>query len=155
MTNATVAARMIQGASAQQDETAQERISSAAGRHPSNGLSAAVWVTGSLALAADLERAILRQGWEAQLVSGLEFSPAELKAIAAILQRRRIIPVLSLPQEDSGLKQDIMAMFGADSVFAAEQPTLHSQWIGAAVNWLDQLQERLTAKEAGDGPGTD
>jgi sulfate adenylyltransferase subunit 1 len=156
ITNATVAAGILQGAVREPlphestqlasfpSKTAGGPVRSPGRRAKKKGLIAAIWVVGRAALAEDLER-MLRNGWTVQLVSGQEFGPAELKAIATILQRRRVVTILSLPKEDIELKRAITDAFGETRVFTAEQPTPDSQLAPLVLNWLDELGLKRSA----------
>jgi sulfate adenylyltransferase subunit 1 len=145
MTNATVAAGMIEESSRQHllttstaAKAADEEFSHSAEETQTENLHAAVWITGSEFLADELEHAILREGWPVQLVSALEFSVIELKAIAKVLRRMPVIAIFFIPGEDARLQQEIAFIFGEDSMMAAK-PSASDSELPAIVNWLRGL----------------
>jgi len=156
ISNATVAAGMIEGSNELQPSRATERTlepfnASVDARIESTQTKqqapAAVWITGRAAVAKLLERTIQEEGWQAQLVSGAEFAATELKAIATILQRQATVTILSLPEEDTGLRRSIAAIFGQELMFTAEQSAPDAEVVSSALNWLRHIQEQPEREE--------
>jgi sulfate adenylyltransferase large subunit len=156
ISNATVAAGMIQGSSEPQPSRATVRTfeSSNAGidapvesTRTKQQPSAAVWITGRTGLAKILERTIQEEGWQAQLVSQSEFTAIELKAVATILQRRAIVTIVSLPEEDIDLRGSIAAIFGQKLMFTEEQSAPDAEVVSSALDWLRSIQKQAKREE--------
>jgi sulfate adenylyltransferase subunit 1 len=156
ISNATVAAGMIEGSNEQQlshkaapaTESSGAKINTPGGGiHRTPHRPAAIWIAERRFLAESLERALLEEGWQVQLVSGWEFAPVELRAIATILQRRGVITLLSLPQEDIGLRRAITSIFGPELTFTAEQSTAEPEALVAALAWLRGAQKHTKPEE--------
>jgi hypothetical protein len=159
ITNATVAAGMIQGTGRDllprelaqiahsPHDTARGLVLPPARRVKKRDLAAAIWIVGRTTLAESLERTIWQNGWAVQLVSGQEFGSVELKAIATILQRRQVVTILSLPSEDIELRQKITSTFGQPWVFTADQSIRDSQLAPLVSDWLRELEKELEKKE--------
>jgi sulfate adenylyltransferase large subunit len=148
ITNATVGAGMIQGpgrglSSREVAEISQSPGKLTVGFVPPFGirgrekhLPAAIWVVGRTDVAEDLERSLFQNGWAAQLLLGKEFGPSELKAIATILQRRRVVTILSLSRENIRLKEAITAIFGDSLVLGLTRTLSDSQSLSFVLDWL-------------------
>lgn len=148
ITNTTVAAGMIQGPtrdlpSREVAEIPQSSVAPTIKFVPPLGkrgrkrhLPAAIWVVGRTSLAEDMEHSLLQNGWAVQLLSGKEFRPSELKAIATILQRRRVVTILSLPRENARLKEAITAVFGHSCVLVLAWTFSDSQSLSFVLDWL-------------------
>lgn len=159
ITNATVAAGMIQGPertlrSHAEAEISQPSVQPTVRFRPSPGkrgrkkhLPAAIWVEGRASLAKDLEHALLQNGWSVQLLSGEEFGSGELKAIATILQRRQVVTILSLSRVNIKLKEAITTIFGDSRVFAPVIQLPDSRPLSLVLDWLRDL--RRTVKKGG------
>jgi sulfate adenylyltransferase subunit 1 len=156
ISNATVAAGMIEGSSEPQASRATARPLesysanfdvSVESSHTEQQTPAAVWITGRAAVAKLLERTIQEEGWQTQLVSRSEFTSPELKAIAKILQRQAIVTILSLPEEDIDLRRSIAAIFGQKLVFTAEQSAPDAEVVASALNWLRNIQKQPREEE--------
>jgi len=158
LTNATVAAGMIRGPERNLLPRKVDKVSPSPAKSnvivPSGKrgrkkhLPEVIWIVGRTDLAKDIECAILQDGWSVQLLSGREFGPGELKAIATILQRRRVVTVLSLSRGSTKLKQVITAIFGDPSIFVMPRNLPDSQSRSLVLDWLHDLRERDEKGEA-------
>jgi sulfate adenylyltransferase large subunit len=152
ISNATVAAGMIEGSTAR-DSSSDVPVavplieadgSVALKPSRSEKVSAAVWISGRQSLAETLERTILHEGWKAQLISTLEFSQTELKAIAKILYRTGVIAIISVPGEEPELRQAIATIFGLRFMFVPEYSSSdsNSESVSAVMAWLRSMDEQ-------------
>jgi sulfate adenylyltransferase subunit 1 len=151
ISNATVAAGMIEGSSESQSsrtavpaaEFSSESVDAPLeSTHTKQQSPAVVWVVGRTALAEIIERTIHEEGWQVQLISGSEFSAIELKAITAILQRRGVVTILSLPDEDIDLRRSIAAIFGQRLMLTEEQSAPDADIVSYALAWLRNIQKQ-------------
>jgi sulfate adenylyltransferase large subunit len=154
ITNATVAAGMIEASGRQHSPHApppagfpDSGFSPADGRMHTENLSAA-WITARPSLAGELESATLQGRWPVQWISGLEFNAAELKAIAKVLRRMRVLAVFFIPGEDTELPREITSIFGADSVMIEEPSASNSELFTTMMDWLRGLTERAKKKHS-------
>ncbi|HEY6307690.1 MAG TPA: sulfate adenylyltransferase subunit CysN, partial [Candidatus Angelobacter sp.] len=114
MTNATVAAGMIEGkvesahtSPAAQGRTRLEERMSRNGHPP-----AALWIVNRQPLATRIERQVFEKGWQVQLVSNAEFRNAELNPVVTMLQRTGMIAIFSPATDDPDLRNAITAIYG-------------------------------------------
>ncbi len=157
LSNATVAAGMIEGGGDAGEDSFEFARNAGSTRLSSNGAmsgeptqkkqsAAAIWVAGRPSLAKKLELAALQQKWQVQLISGQEFSAAELKAIGTVLQRMGTIAVFSIAEDDPSLSRVIESIFGERFVFHAGSQEEDALAEGEILAWLQGVQE-----EAGQG----
>lgn len=140
ITNVTVAAGMIEAA-AEGRRTERSEISSP---QPMNGKSrspAALWIVGRQFVAEKLAHVAREEGRRAELISGLEFDSAQLRAVARVLQRTGITAILHLPHDDIGLKQEVISAFGPESVFRAHLPVSDTEAVARMLEWLREIGE--------------
>ena len=156
ISNATLAAGMIESSSEPQpslsglqaSEPPGGRVDTIVGDAQGQGQRpAAFWIVRHQFLAEVLERSILKEGWQAQLVSGSEFGAVELRAIATILQRRGVVAILSLPEEPMGLRRAIASIFGQDLLFTTQQSMPDEEALVAALDWLRSVQKQSRREE--------
>ncbi len=126
LTNATVAAGMIEAANQKEDRLRE--------------LPVAFWIIGRDGVAQKLANAVQKQGCRAQLVSGAEFGAAQLAAVVSVLQRMGISAILHLPHNDENLKQAIVSSFGQGSVFNQELPANDDAAVAAMLDWLSNAE---------------
>jgi len=135
ITNATVAAGMIQAKS--------EHSRSEPSVHRKQRIPAALWIVGRQSVAEKL--AHLAQNGDrdlrAELVSALEFGPAQLLAVASVLRRMGITVIFHLPQDDAALKESVLSTFGQRSFFDADLPINDGEAVTTMVDWLRGLEE--------------
>ncbi|HKD83006.1 MAG TPA: sulfate adenylyltransferase subunit CysN [Candidatus Angelobacter sp.] len=161
LTNATVAAGMIQGPALNPSSSSAAGISPLAAqraaevapqsaKHVENKrVAAAIWLVGNSSLAENLEHRIQQNGWPVQLLSTEEFVPAELRAIATVLKRRGVVTIVSLPTEDPALKEAIDNTFGDMRVLTPDETLGNSHALSSVLDWLHDLQTRSKR----EGPG--
>jgi sulfate adenylyltransferase large subunit len=145
VTNATVAAGMIEGKSetgsavhaASPRIMLQERVNR-------NGHSpGALWLVDRPALAERIERAIFDRGWQAQIVPVNEFGAANLRPVVTLLQRMGAIAVFSVARNDDhpALRRAIAAIYGEQSFLVRDQlPVSDAEACLAVLASLDELQ---------------
>jgi sulfate adenylyltransferase subunit 1 len=149
MTNATVAAGMIEGASEPWDNAKRDgnltRGISLEERTRRNGHPpAAFWIVDRPGLAERIERAAFEQGWQAQVVSSTEFPAADLIAIAAMLQRMGVIAIFSTTKDDHDLKSSVAAIYGEHAFFQGDRlPPSDVKACAAAVAALAALTDKF------------
>lgn len=132
ITNATVAAGMIEAASERENRT--------------RDLPVAFWIIGRDGLPEKLADAAQKQGRRVQVVSGVEFGAAQLSAVVSVLQRMGVSPILHVPIEaDAGLKQAVIASFGQRSVFDSDLPANDDAAIHTMLDWLHNEEGELPA----------
>jgi sulfate adenylyltransferase subunit 1 len=149
MTNATVAAGMIEGKVesahtplvAQGRTRLEERVSR--NGHP----PAALWIVNRQPLAARIEREVFEKGWQVQLVSSAEFRTPELNPVVTMLQRMGMIAIFSLTTDDPDLRNAITAIYGEQSFFSADQlPASDAEACVLIMYWLDGLQRSFESQ---------
>jgi sulfate adenylyltransferase large subunit len=144
VTNATVAAGMIEGKSeagaahaASPRIVLQERV----GR---NGHSpAALWLVGRPTLAEQVERAIFSRGWQGLIVPVAEFGAVGLGPVGSALQRMGAIAVFSVARNDDhpDLRRAMATIFGEQSFLVCDQlPVSDPEACVAVLASLDELQ---------------
>jgi bifunctional enzyme CysN/CysC/sulfate adenylyltransferase subunit 1 len=149
VTNATVAAGMI--------EAGSEQPRSQGSVHEKRRVPAAMLIVGRQSVAERLVHLAQKQdqnqnkyqgqnqdqdeAGRMELVSGAEFEPAQLLAVASVLRRMGITAILHLPQDDPALKQSVISTFGERSVFHAELPADESEAVTTILDWLSDLEE--------------
>ena len=145
LNNATVAAGMIERSSADGDSVELNAYSSSARQSRNRETSevaqkkqraAAIWIAGRPSLARKLELVGLQQKWQLQLISGQEFSAAELKAIGTVLQRMGTVAVFSVAEDDPSLRCVIESIFGEQFVFHAGLEMDNAQAESEILAWL-------------------
>ncbi|HKV95808.1 MAG TPA: sulfate adenylyltransferase subunit CysN [Candidatus Angelobacter sp.] len=152
LSNATVAAGMIEGSGDAGDSLESHTDAGLAGQLGNRGLessepaqkkqiAAAVWVGGRPSLAKKLELTALQQKWQVQLISGQEFSAAELKAIGTVLQRMGTIAIFSVAEDDRSLRRVIESIFGERFVFHAGTQMEDAHAETEILAWLQSVQE--------------
>jgi sulfate adenylyltransferase large subunit len=153
VTNATVAAGMIEGKSeaggaahaAPPRIVLQERM----GR---NGHSpAALWLVGRPTLAEQVERAIFSRGWQALIVPVAEFGAMGLSPVGSALHRMGAIAVFSVAGNDDhpDLRRAMATIFGEHSFLVYDQlPVSDSEACLAVLASLDGLQRGATARKS-------
>jgi sulfate adenylyltransferase large subunit len=163
ITNATVAAGMIQGPGRNLPSREVAEIFQSPAKPPvelepsfskrgrKRHLPAVIWVVGRSSLAKDMEHAILQNGCAVQLVSGEEFGPSELKAIATILRRRQVVTILSLSRENIQLKEAITAIFGESWILGLARTLSDSQSLSLVLDWIHDLRKKKEKR----GPGNE
>ena len=146
MSNATVAAGMIEDQAEAMDTPTLPQQASAEERVGRNGHPpAALWIVGRPALAQRVESALFAKGWQSQVVSNAEFGASELLAVIRVLQRTGTIAVCSVTQEDLDLRRAIIALAGEDSFVAADRlPASDTEAVVALLRLLDELQCNFT-----------
>ena len=144
MSNATVAAGMIDGKAEAADAPRQASVSrvSQAERTRRNGHSpAALWIVSRPALVERVERSLFDKGWLAQVVSIAEFRSAS-RDVAASLHRLGAIAIFSLSsvnEEERQLRQAISEVYGDDHFFAADElPASDVAACDVLLRWLNQ-----------------
>lgn len=137
ITNATVAAGMIEAKS--QHSRPQPSV------HRKRRVPAAVWIVGRQSVAEKLAHLAQNddQDRRAELVSGLEFGPAQLLAVGSVLQRMAVTVIFHLPQDDPALKQLVLSTFGQRSFLDADLPINDGEAVTTILEWLRQLEERV------------
>lgn len=122
ISNATVAAGMIEGAAAaaRVSDTggAQQRVSSFDRSERFGHGPAVVWIEDEERLAQQVERALFDEGWLVQLVSAAEFQPSELPAIARVLQKSGCIAVFPASALTAQQRRTVEEIFGSEAFFA-------------------------------------
>jgi bifunctional enzyme CysN/CysC/sulfate adenylyltransferase subunit 1 len=134
ITNATAAAGMIQARS----EHSRSESSGHRGRIP-----AALWIVGRQSVAEKVVHLTQNddRAPRAELVSALEFGPAQLLAVASVLRRMGITVIFHLPQDDLALKQSVLSTFGQGSFFDADLPINDGEAVTTIMDWLRELEE--------------
>ena len=144
MTNATVAAGMIEGEVAAEDlpsHTVRDRAFPEARPARNGHLPYVLWIVGRPFLAGKIERALFDKGWQAQLVSNTEFSVPELRAVIRVLQRIGTTAVCSISADDADLRREVAAICGDSSFFPADLlPGGDEEACGVLVRALDKQQ---------------
>jgi sulfate adenylyltransferase large subunit len=146
VTNATVAAGMI--------EARSEQSRSQLSVHRNSRVPAAVWIVGRQSLAEKLAHLAHQQGQDQnqkvagrmELVSGREFEPAQLLAVASVLRRMGITVILNLPQDNLALKESVISTFGQRSVFHAELPAGDHEGVSVILDWLHRLEQEEASR---------
>jgi sulfate adenylyltransferase subunit 1 len=149
MTNATVAAGMIEGkvegayaARAPQGHTRLEARMSRNGHPP-----AALWIVDRPALAANIEREVFERGWQVQIVSNAEFPAAGLNPVITMLQRLGLVAIFSVNADDPDLRQAIAAVYGEEAFFPADRLlAANTEACAQVMQWLDARQVSFIAK---------
>ena len=152
LSNATVAAGMIERSGDADGDSFEFRKNAGSASLVSNGTTssesaqkkqtaAAIWVAGRPSLAKRLELAALQQKWQVQLISEQEFSAAELKAIGTVLQRLGTVAVFSVAEDDPSLSKVIESIFGEQFVFHAGSQMDDAQAESEILAWLQSVQE--------------
>jgi bifunctional enzyme CysN/CysC/sulfate adenylyltransferase subunit 1 len=150
MTNATVAAGMIEGGAEAKETLAQAPRSrtSLQERATRNGHPpAALWIAGRPGLAEQIERALFDRGWQAQLVSDSEFLTPELHAAITVLHRMGVITVCSMTADEDDLRDAIATLYGEAAFFTADQlAASDKQACAELLRSLDELQRSTTGQ---------
>jgi len=121
MTNATVAAGMIENEVKASDHVAQAPSPAFLRPDGNTHRSAVLWIVSRTALAEKVENTLFDNGWQAQLVSNAEFGSSELLSIVSVLQRMGTVAVCSITEEDAGLRKEITDLCGEASFLPADQ----------------------------------
>jgi sulfate adenylyltransferase large subunit len=140
ITNATVAAGMIEAAAEGPDATSA-RTAPRQRRSGAIRSAAALWIVDRQPVADKLVHVAQEEGHRTELISGSEFDSAQLRAVATVLQRIGVNTILHLPHDDIGLKQEVISMFGSESVFRAHLPVNDTEAVAAMLHWLRELGE--------------
>jgi sulfate adenylyltransferase subunit 1 len=149
MTNATVAAGMIEGkVEAARAAQTPQRLTRLEAHMSRNGHPpAALWIVDRPALAHTIEREVFEKGWQVQIVSNAEFPAAGLNPVITMLQRLGLVAIFSVTADDLDLRQAIAAVYGEDAFFAADSlPASDKEACGQVIHWLKELQRSFTAK---------
>lgn len=140
--NGTVAAGMIVESQSLEPETiGVERVRLSERIRRNGHPPAAVWVMNRPDLALMLERAIFERGWNAQILSGDEFEPNQLKAAAKALQASGAITLFSLPTHTvPELQAEIQGIFGREHLHEISPGEAGpADTVAALMQWLDRL----------------
>src|SRR5262249_12573370 len=117
MSNATVAAGMIEGAAEKEVVLSLETgPTSHSERVRRNGHPpAALWIVGRQGLAERIERIFFGKGWQVHLVSISEFGEQSLRPVAVTLHRLGMVAIFVSPEEGSPLESLVRAIYGEAS----------------------------------------
>jgi bifunctional enzyme CysN/CysC/sulfate adenylyltransferase subunit 1 len=148
MSNATVAAGMIEGKA----EATEIPGAPGPGRMRRNPLEermrrnghppAAIWIQGRPALADQVERAVLKHGWQVEIVSPADFETGDLRPAVSMLRRMGAIAVFSIETHDNyrDLRNVVEEIYGEKAFFVAN-PLLSSD-VAACTEILSFLVEQ-------------
>jgi len=139
LTNATVAAGIIEGASERPTLTICKRgpVTTEKRRTRNGHGPAAVWIDGRPAAAEALERALFDEGWNVQLVSRTP-EGSEAYWTAQILHKLGIVAVFSAEDGGFAALDAIRQNFPANSIFRAAEDELSDSEVVSTL--LDQLR---------------
>jgi len=137
ITNITVAAGIIEGVA--EGRAGRAGLSSTHSMNGKGRSAAAVWIVGREFVAEKLAHVAQEEGRSAELISGLEFDAAQLRAVAKVLQRMGTTAIFHLAHEDSGLKQEVISAFGPESVFRAHLPVSDTEAVARMLEWLREV----------------
>jgi bifunctional enzyme CysN/CysC/sulfate adenylyltransferase subunit 1 len=135
ITNATVAGGMIEGA-ADICESEPERKRSRETEIDRESMGAAIWLTGRQSVAERLARVAQDEGYRVEVLSGVEFTPVQLTAVARVLKRMGVTPILHVAHEDAEFKTAVISIFGEKAVFHRDLPPDDNAAIANAFQWL-------------------
>ncbi len=84
---------------------------------------------------------MLQQAQPVQLISGLEFKPDELAAVATVLRRMGTLVIFSIAGDDPSLRNSISSIFGQEFFFHASLPELDAPALTEVVTWFQGMQK--------------
>jgi selenocysteine-specific translation elongation factor len=155
ISNATVAAGMIEGAvpqvTANRAQKVQERVSSAERRERFGHHPAAVWINDER-LAEQVERALFSDGWLVQLISSSDCRSADLPTVARVLRRMGAIGVFSSAEPEASQEHVVRDVFGENAFFTAggqREATAVESILSALRQWRERRPEQNSEKGKG------
>ncbi|MGE0404696.1 MAG: sulfate adenylyltransferase subunit CysN [Candidatus Korobacteraceae bacterium] len=154
ITNATVAAGMVERTIEDEDSLRPEvaalsrgRVNVEERRQRFGHSAAAVWVSGRPRLAEFVERTLFEQGWHVQLIRTADFRLAELEAVARAFRMAGMIAIFSTHTKGTEQEHAIRESFGPETFFDTTE--LSSSDFEAAGEMVAQLRSwRVTHVES-------
>jgi hypothetical protein len=124
ITNATVAAGMVERTIEDEDSLRPEvaaltrgRVNAEERKQRFGHEAAAVWVSGRPRLAEFVERMLFEQGWHVQLIRTADFRLAELEAVARAFRMAGMIAIFSTHTKGTEQEHAIRESFGPETFF--------------------------------------
>jgi bifunctional enzyme CysN/CysC/sulfate adenylyltransferase subunit 1 len=154
ITNATVAAGMVERTVEDEDSLRPEvaaltrgRVNGEERKQRYGHASAAIWVSGRPRLAEFVERALFEQGWHVQLIRTADFRLAELEAVARAFRMAGMVTIFSTHTKGTEQEHAVRESYGPETFFEASD--LSASDFEAASQMVAKLRSwRVTHTEA-------
>jgi bifunctional enzyme CysN/CysC/sulfate adenylyltransferase subunit 1 len=149
ITNATVAAGIIQGGPEQRHSSkaaaaeSRGRISKEERRTRFGHPPAAVWLGGRQRVADLVERALFEEGWQVKLAGLADFHPNELPTVAKAFHMAGIVAIFCSGENEVTNMQSVRAVFSSEAFFALEEEIERDETAAASIverlhRWREQ-----------------